>query len=137
MVEMQLSRIVVRETADAQCIYLREKDGTREFPIVIGLPEALAIQRCVSGERPPRPMTHDLLASVVESFGATLERVVVSELRNNTFHAHLLLAMSSEKQIVEVDARPSDGIAFAVRVGAPIFVEEEVLDAVLTSPSDE
>src|SRR5262245_27869519 len=134
MIEMQLSRIVIRETSDQQSVHLREKDGGRQFPIVIGIFEACAIDRCVRDRKTPRPMTHDLMASLVQALGGRLERVVISDLRNNTFYAKLVLAPSPAADPVEVDARPSDAIALAVHLGAPIFVEEQVIEAVLAAP---
>lgn len=136
MVEMQLSRIVIRETTDQQCVYLREKGGAREFPIVIGIFEAMAIDRKVRDRATQRPMTHDLLASVVRSLDATVERVVIADLRDNTFFATIHLSRTSGAP-VQVDARPSDAIALAVHLGAPIFVEDKVLESVLASPPGE
>jgi bifunctional DNase/RNase len=136
MVEVQLSRIVIRETSDQQCIYLREKSGARQFPIVIGIFEAWAIDRRVRDRKTPRPMTHDLMASLVHALGAELERVVVSELKDNTFYARLVLRRRGDAQPVEIDARPSDAIALAVHLEAPIFVEDGVLDSVLASPPE-
>ncbi len=137
MLEMQLSRIVIRETSDQQCIYLKEKGGERQFPIVIGIFEAWAIDRKVRDRSTQRPMTHDLLANVVRSLGCTLDRVVVSDLRDNTFYARLVLEPEGDADPVEIDARPSDAIALAVHFDARIFVDEKVLDAVLASPSDD
>src|SRR5687767_12812175 len=136
MVEMQLSRIVIRETSDQQCIYLREKDGKREFPIVIGIFEASAIDRRVREKATARPMTHDLMASVVKGLGAELERVIVSDLRDNTFFATLRFRRA-DGGMADVDARPSDAIAMAVHLGAPIYVEEKVLQTVLAAPTEE
>ena len=136
MIEMQLSRIVIRETSDTQCIYLREKGGKREFPIVIGIFEASAIDRRVRKEAVTRPMTHDLMGAVIRSLGATLDRVVISDLRDNTFFATLELK-KSDGEIAAVDARPSDAVAMAAQLGARIFVAEKVLDTVLAAPSDE
>jgi bifunctional DNase/RNase len=136
MLEMQLSRIVIRETSDQQCIYLREKEGKRQFPIVIGIFEAWAIDRKVRDRGTQRPMTHDLLANVVRGLGGTLERVVISDLRDNTFFASLRFRRADGTES-EVDARPSDAIALAVHLAAPIFVEEKVIETVLASPSEE
>lgn len=136
MIEMQLSRIVIRETSDQQCVYLREKGGSRQFPIVIGIFEAMAIDRKVRDRGTQRPMTHDLLASIVRSLGGSLERVVVSDLRDNTFFASLRFRSAAGAEAV-VDARPSDAIALAVHLGAPIFVEERVLETVLASPQED
>ncbi len=133
MVECELSRIVLRDTAEEQFIYLREKDGDRRvFPIVIGRPEARAIDRSVRGDKPPRPMTHDLLATVVDYSGAELVRVDVTSLDAGTFYAILHLRRDGETQ--EVDSRPSDGIALALRLGAPIFVSEDVLRDAAETP---
>lgn len=136
MIEMQLSRIVIRETSDQQTVHLKEKDGERQFPIVIGMFEAFAIDRRVRDRKTPRPMTHDLMASLFGALGAKLERVVISDLKNNTFFATLQIAQPG-KDAVEVDARPSDAIALAVHLDAPIFVEERVIEAVLASPPEE
>lgn len=136
MIEMQLSRIVIRETSDQQTVHLKEKDGERQFPIVIGMFEAFAIDRRVRDRKTPRPMTHDLMASLFGALGAKLERVVISDLKNNTFFATLQIAQPG-KDAVEVDARPSDAIALAVHLDAPIFVEERVIEAVLAAPPEE
>jgi len=125
MIEMELNKIIIDEKRQEQIIVLKEKEGQRSLPIVIGILEATAIKMQIGGMVPPRPLTHDLLKIVIETLGATLERVVVDKLENNTFHAKLYLAMDG--QIKQVDARPSDSIALAVRSKAPIFVEEEVL----------
>src|SRR5258706_10278784 len=109
MIEMQLARIVIRETSDQQSVYLREKDGDRQFPIVIGIFEAWAIDRRVRDRKTPRPMTHDLMASLATALGAKLDRVIISELKNNTFYAKLVLLRGTER--IELDARPSDAIA--------------------------
>ena len=137
MIEMQLARIVIRETSDQQSVHLREKDGERQFPIVIGMFEAWAIDRRVRDRKTPRPMTHDLMASLIQLLGAKLERVVVSDLKNNTFYAKLLLSRAGSAEPIEVDARPSDAIALAVHLDAPIFVEERVLETVLAAPPPE
>ena len=133
MVEMELSRIIISENSDSQVIELKEKDGSRSFPIVIGTCEADAIRRGVNDMRMPRPLTHDLLSNVIEDLGARLERVVVCDLRRNTFYAKLILTRKDE--VVEVDSRPSDAIALAVGRGTPIYVEEKVLvNACKTNP---
>lgn len=136
MIEMQLARIVIRETSDQQCIYLREKGGARQFPIVIGIFEAMAIDRKVRDRGTQRPMTHDLLARVVRDLGGTLERVVIADLRDNTFFARLVF-LKADGTEAPVDARPSDAVALAVHLNAPIFVEDKVLETVLASPSEE
>lgn len=137
MIEMQLSRIVIRETSDQQSLHLKEKDGERQFPIVIGIFEAVAIDRRIRDRKTPRPMTHDLMASLVQSLGARLDRVVISDLKNNTFYAKLVVARVPSGETIEVDARPSDAIALAVHLDAPIFVEERVIESVLAAPPPE
>jgi len=128
MVEMELTRIIISETSDQQHIVLKEKGGVRELPIVIGIYEATAIDRGVKQIQTLRPLTHDLVRSVIGGFGARLERVVISDLRESTFYATLVIAQNGE--VVEVDSRPSDAIAVAVQDGTPIFVEEKVLEEV-------
>ena len=126
MVECELSRIVLRDMAEEQFIYLREKGGDRRvLPIVIEKFVARAIDRSVRNQSPPRPMTHDLLATVVEALGGRIARVEITELKDGTFFAVLRVEKAGET--VEVDCRPSDAIALAVRASAPIFVAEEVL----------
>lgn len=137
MIEMHLSRIVIRESSDQQCIFLKEVDGERQFPIVIGLNEALAIDRQVRGRQMPRPMTHDLMVRILAELDVKVARVLISELKDNTFYARLGLQREDDDEVIEVDSRPSDAIALAVQVDAPIFVEEAVLSAVIASPPDE
>ena len=133
MKECELTRIVLRDSVEESFIYLREKDGTgRTFPIVIGRWEARAIDRSVRNQSPKRPMTHDLLATVVEATGFTLERVDITDLQEGTFFAVLRLRKDGEP--VEVDARPSDAVALAVRTGAPIYVAEDVLGEACETP---
>lgn len=136
MREMQLSRIVIRETSDQQSIFLREKEGNREFPIVIGIFEASAIDRRIREKATARPMTHDLMAATVRALGARLDRVIIADIRDNTFFATLRL-IRADGSTADVDSRPSDAIAMAVHLGAPIFVEEKVIDTILASPSED
>jgi uncharacterized protein len=133
MHECELTRIVLRDTTEEQFIYLREKDGSRRtFPIVIGRSEARAIDRAIRNHAPPRPLTHDLLATVLEASGCTLERVEITALKAGTFFATLNLRRDGET--FQVDARPSDSIALAVRTGSPIFVSDEVLREATEAP---
>ena len=129
VVEMELIRIIIDETRLEQVVVLREKSGERTLPIVIGTNEATAIKMEISGIHPPRPLTHDLLRSTIESLGATVDRIVIDSLKANTFFAKLYLKNSTEKPLI-VDARPSDSIALAVRTRAPIFVSEDVLEKI-------
>ena len=128
MVRMKLARIVITETSENQIIVLREVDGDREFPIVIGIYEATAIDRSLKDIRAPRPLTHDLVCSIINALNAEMERIVVCELRNTTFYAKLILRQGD--RVFEVDSRPSDAIAIATQLDAPIYVEEKVLDQV-------
>ncbi|MCM8792298.1 MAG: bifunctional nuclease family protein [Candidatus Omnitrophica bacterium] len=125
MIEMELNKIVIDENRHDQLIVLKEKEGKRILPIVIGLNEASAIKLKISGFHPPRPLTHDLLYNTIRQLDAVLEKVVIDKLQENTFHAKLVLKQDGKTKII--DARPSDSIALAVRSNAPIFVEEEVL----------
>ena len=122
---MELSRIFIREMTDMQIIELSEVDGDRTFPIVIGLPEAFAIERRLKGIEIPRPQTHDLLASVIRHLGGKLKRIVINDLAEGTFFAKLVI--DQDGQEVEVDSRPSDAIALGVAEDAPIYVAEHVL----------
>ena len=129
MIEMELIRILMNEKRGEQMVVLKEKKGKRTLPIIIGIPEASAIKLKISGVRPPRPMTHDLLKNMLEQLGATLKKVIIDRLRENTFYAKLVLGNGKGKEVV-VDARPSDSIALAVRANCPIFASEELLDQV-------
>jgi bifunctional DNase/RNase len=128
---MELSRIIISEINDQQVIYLKETDGDRTFPILIGIFEATSIDRRVKKYHTPRPLTHDLLVGAVESLGAEIQDVVISELREHTYYAVLRIRHNGE--LVEVDARPSDAIAVAVTCDPPrpIYVAEEVLEDVI------
>ena len=126
MVEMELNKIVIDEKRHDQLIVLKEKNGERILPIVIGLPEASAIKLKISGFQPPRPLTHDLLHLTIENLEASVEKIIIDKLEENTFHAKLFIKASSG-EIKVIDARPSDTIALAVRAHAPIFVEDEVI----------
>ncbi|HPD14575.1 MAG TPA: bifunctional nuclease family protein [Planctomycetota bacterium] len=128
MIQCELVKIMITETADPQVIVLKEVDGERAFPILIGISEAIAIDRKIKGYEPARPLTHDLLASVMTRLGASLDRIEVCGLRDNTFFAKLIVSRDGET--IEIDSRPSDAIALAVRLEAPIFVAEEVIDEV-------
>ena len=103
-------------------------EGDRSFPIVIGIFEATSIDRRVKKLHSPRPLTHDLVANVIESMGGELRDVTISELRDHTYYAKLRIRLNGE--LVEVDARPSDAIALAVTASVPIYVAEDVLDEV-------
>lgn len=126
-VEMRLTRIIISEINENQYVFLREVDGDRQFPILIGIFEATSIDRRVKEIPRPRPLTHDLLVNAIEQMGGELESVVIRELREHTYFADLLVKQN--KKVIRIDARPSDAIAIAVTCDPPlpIFVEEEVL----------
>ena len=127
-VQMELRRIIISEVDDHQVIILKEVDGDRSFPIVIGIFEATSIDRRVKGMPSPRPLTHDLITAVVEQLGGELQDIYISELREHTYYAKLRIRHDGE--IVEVDSRPSDAIAVAVTVDVPIYVAEDIIDEV-------
>ena len=131
-VRMELSRIIISELQDQQIIVLHEVDGGRQFPIVIGSPEAMAIDRRLKGLTPPRPMTHDLLANVVEAMGGTVDRIEIHNLENHTFFARVVIRRGEAKaeEWIGVDSRPSDAIAVGVATNVPIYVSEHVLKEV-------
>lgn len=106
-------------------VALRAEDG-RILPIYIGISEALSIYSAIKGDVPPRPMTHDLLADVISKLSGRVEKIVIDDLIDNTFYARLVIKQNDKT--IEVDSRPSDSIALAVRIKCPIFVEKEVLD---------
>lgn len=124
---VELSRIIIDDEKQEQLIVLKEKEGNRLLPIVIGISEAAAIKLKLSKFKPPRPLTHDLIKSIFDTLNIKLEKIVIDKLVDNTFFAKLyLITENGEKRIV--DARPSDSIAIALRTQSPIFVEEDVLD---------
>lgn len=123
-VRVDLARIIISDNADQQIIVLKERDGERSFSIVIGENEALAIDRRIKGIRTARPMTHDLMAGIIEQLHGDLERIVINDLKDHTFFARLYIRHGGE--MVEVDSRPSDAIALGVASETPIYVEEHV-----------
>ncbi len=127
-VEMELSQIIIQETSEQQIIVLKERNGQRSFPIVIGITEALAIDRRLKGIQPARPLTHDLLYNVIVEMEGRLERIIINDLRNHTFYAQLVI--NKDGELIEIDSRPSDAIALGVANNMPVFVAEHVLEAV-------
>ncbi|HEY1067027.1 MAG TPA: bifunctional nuclease family protein [Pirellulales bacterium] len=130
-VHMELARIIISEVNNTQVIYLKEVDGARAFPILIGLFEASSIERRITGKQTPRPLTHDLLVNAVKEMGGDFQDVVITELRDHTYYA--VLRIRHQGELIEVDARPSDAIAVAVTCdpALPIYVAEDVLNDVL------
>ena len=130
-VAMELSRIIISEISNEQVICLKEIDGERTFPILIGIFEATSIERRVKDVETPRPLTHDLLVNAVELLGGEFQDVVISELREHTYYA--VLRVRHEGELIEIDARPSDAIAVAVSCdpALPVYVSEDVLTDVI------
>ncbi len=127
-VEMELCQIIIQETTEQQIIVLRERNGERAFPIVIGIAEALAIDRRLKGIQPERPLTHDLLFNVITEMAGQLERIEINDLRDHTFYARLIINRNGQE--IEIDSRPSDAIALGAANNMPIYVAEHVLNAV-------
>ncbi|MBU3759832.1 MAG: bifunctional nuclease family protein [Candidatus Omnitrophica bacterium] len=127
MIELVLSKIKVDETRNEQVIILREKQGSRFLPVVIGMPEVNAIKLKLSGVVPPRPLAHDLMVQIIEKLGARLIRITIDKLEQQTFYAKLVLKREGGGEEITVDARPSDSVALALRTGAPIFASEDVV----------
>lgn len=127
MVKMELSRIIIDERRQDQVIVLKEREGERQIPIVIGFMEASSIKIKVSGVDVPRPMTHDLLLQVIDAMGGQLQKVIIDKLVNNTFFAKLELKIHTG-EVRFIDARPSDSVALAVRSKTPIYVSEDVIE---------
>jgi bifunctional DNase/RNase len=132
LIQMEVSKIRIDERRGEQVVVLKERGGNRFLPIIIGISEVTAIKMKISGIQPPRPLTHDLLKETITQLGATLDRIVITKLEFNTFFAKLIIK-GPDGQLREVDARPSDSIAVALRSEAPIFVAEDVLTQVSSS----
>lgn len=130
LIRMELARIIISEIDDQQLIYLREVEGERVFPILIGFFEATSIDRRVKGEQPMRPLTHDLIKGVVCGLGGEIEDVVVNNLIDHTYYAVLRIRANGE--LIEVDCRPSDAVAIAMHhePPLPIYVDDTVLSGV-------
>ena len=126
-IEVELSRIIINETSDQQIIVLKEREGQRSFPVVIGIVEIFAIDRRLKGIAPPRPMTHELVDNIINGLDAKIEKLVISDMVNHTFYAVLHLRKSDGEE-VQIDCRPSDGIAMAISARSPIFVANHVFD---------
>ncbi|MDX2123120.1 MAG: bifunctional nuclease family protein [Gemmatimonadota bacterium] len=126
MIEVTVAQLGLDRTTNSPVVILREKDGQRVLPIWIGPAEASAIAMELQGIKPPRPMTHDLLKTVIVGLGATVQRIRISAIKEKTYFAELWLAR--EDHVFQLDARPSDSIALALRVHAPIFTESDLLE---------
>jgi bifunctional DNase/RNase len=136
MIRMTLAGVRVELPTNQPIVLLKEDEGERYLPIWIGAAEAAAIAFALQGVVTPRPMTHDLMKNLLEEVGAHIQRIEITELREGTYYANINMRMNGNAY--EISARPSDAIALAVRVEAPIFADEEVLtDASILIPSDE
>jgi bifunctional DNase/RNase len=126
-IPVELSKIIINEEIDQQVIFLRELNGDRSFPIVIGISEILAIDRRIKGIRLPRPMTHDLLAKAIESLGGVVEKVVINDMDNHTFYA--MLHVRSNGKVIQIDSRPSDALALISGLESiPVYVDHQVFE---------
>ena len=125
VVEARVNGLVVEHKTQQNVVILREAEGERILPIWIGPGEAHAIRRILADEPFPRPLTHDLLVLIIEGLKAKVSRIVIADLRENTFYATVIVQRDGE--VLSIDARPSDSIAVALRAKAPIFVNEKLL----------
>ena len=125
-IEMTIKGLMVDPITNMPIVILRDKDGHRVLPIWVGVFEANAIALQIENVTTPRPMTHDLLKNVIADLRARIDKIVVSDLKENTFFALIYLTVGGE--VMAIDARPSDAIALALRARAPIYVEEKVID---------
>jgi bifunctional DNase/RNase len=126
MIEVQVAHLGLDQSTNSPVVLLKERDGERVLPIWIGPAEASAIAMEMQGVKAQRPMTHDLLKHVILGLGGELRRVTITNVRDNTYFAELLIRR--DEQVVQVDARPSDSIALALRLHAPIFTSDDLLD---------
>lgn len=126
MIRMSVAHLGVDRSTNSPVVILREVGGERSLPIWIGTSEANAIAMEMQGVKPQRPMTHDLLKHLLSGLGGELRRVHITDLRDDTYFAELQIVRG--EQVVQVDARPSDSIALALRCNAPIFTSESLLD---------
>lgn len=127
-IQMELHKIIISEMQHEQIIVLKEVDGDRKFPIVIGNDVAYAIDRRLKGIAHPRPLTHDLLANVIEELGGQIEQIEINNLEEHTFFARIHIRR--ENDVFKIDSRPSDAIALGVATNVKIYVAEHVLDEV-------
>ena len=124
-IEMTIKGLMVDPVTNMPIVVLRDESGDHSLPIWVGVFEANAIALQIENITPSRPMTHDLLRNVISNFKGTVEKVVISELKESTFYSFVCIRIGG--QVSAVDSRPSDAIALALRVGAPIFAEESVV----------
>ena len=126
MVQVDVTSLALDTQVNAPVVFLKERDGTKILPIWIGFAEAASIARALEHIKPERPLTHDLMAALLNGMDAKLLRIVINKVENDTYYARIYLQKDSH--IIEIDARPSDSIALALRMGAPIYIENEVME---------
>lgn len=134
MIQVELSRLIIDENRDEQLIILKEVKGERVFPIVIGIYEAAAIDRKIKNAKTVRPLTHDLIISILKELNYTISKIIISDLKKNTFYAKMFLSANGKE--IEIDSRPSDAIVLAVHLKTPIYVENKILDEIGTTPDE-
>jgi uncharacterized protein len=134
-IPMEIVGVRVELPSNQPIVLLREEGGTRYLPIWIGPNEATAIATAMEGVQPPRPLTHDLMRSVIDAVGALAVNVVITEMRDSVFFADLTLDVSGDE--IKISSRPSDAIALAVRTGTPVFASAAVLDEAAVHFEDE
>jgi bifunctional DNase/RNase len=133
MIEVTVEKLGLDSTTNSYVVILREKGGNRLLPIWIGQPEAESIAMEINGVRPPRPLTHDLCKRLITGLGGSLRRVQITKVKENTYFAELHIQKGEE--VVQVDARPSDSIAVALRLSAPIYAQDSLLTAIAVEES--
>ncbi len=126
LIEVEVYQILLDESVKAPVVVLKEKNGKRILPIWIGQAEAISIAYALEEIATERPLTHDLIKLIIDGFGAKLEKVVINDLRDNTYFARLIFKLNSS--VISIDARPSDSIAIALRTKSPIFVARSVME---------
>ena len=133
MIEVTVEKLGLDSATNSYVVILREKGGNRLLPIWIGQPEAESIAMEINGVRPPRPLTHDLCKRLITGLGGSLRRVQITKVKENTYFAELHIQKGED--VVQVDARPSDSIAVALRLAAPIYAQDNLLTAIAVEES--
>ena len=125
-IPVELTKIIINEQIDQQLIVLRQVNGQRQFPIVIGIHEIISIDRRIKGVMLPRPMTHDLMENMLREMGATVQKIVINDIEKHTFFAKLYININGET--VVIDSRPSDALALSAGQNIPIFADDRIFD---------
>lgn len=124
-IPVEISKLIITELSEQQVVFLREVGGYKSFPIIIGINEAIAIDRKLKDLQFPRPLTHDLLAMTISALGAKLDRIIITDVSDDVFFSSLILIQGNKQ--IEIDCRPSDALAIAAGTGTPIFADEKVI----------